>query len=281
MKHLSVRTKPRSTSLVNRLAWLSASVATLLPAVHAANVMVEIRNLAPASGAYLTPFWVGLHNGAFDLFDAGSAASPGLERLAEDGNTAVVAADFTASGHGSQQGTILSGGAIPPYAPGDTGSLVFLSVNPFDPTSRYLSFASMVIPSNDAFIGNGNPVMIPVFDALGAFVGGTFTIYGSMVYDAGTEMNDEVPANTAFFGQAAPDTGVVEGGTVALHVGFQPAGSGGILDDPMFANADFTQGQYPLAEIKITSVVPEPHEYAALAAAGLLGFAGWRRWWRR
>jgi hypothetical protein len=29
------------------------------------------------------------------------------------------------------------------------------------------------------------------------------------------------------------------------------------------------------------SVVPEPHEYALMAALGLIGFAGFRRWRQR
>lgn len=245
----------------------------------AADIQVSIRSLAPANGTYLTPFWVGFHNGSFDLFDSGSAASMGLQRLAEDGDNSVLGNDLTSSGHGSIHGVVISGGAIPPFAPGDTGSLVF-SVNPFDPMNQYLSFAAMVIPSNDAFIGNGNPLMIPVFDGGGGFLGGTYTILGSMVWDAGTEVNDEVPAHTAFFGQTTPDTGVDENGVVALHPGFKPAGMGGILDDPMFGSADFTQNGYAVAEITV-SVVPEPQTYAVLAALGLAGFAGWRRWRQR
>lgn len=30
--------------------------------------------------------WIGVHDGSFDLFDAGAAASAELERLVEDGN---------------------------------------------------------------------------------------------------------------------------------------------------------------------------------------------------
>ena len=268
------RNPARSAARTLHLLTLASTFAAT--GLQAASVAVNIRNLAPANGTYLTPFWVGFHNGTFDLFSAGSPASAGLERLAEDGNTAVVSGEFAASGAGTTQGTILSSDALfPPFAPMGSGAMVF-SVNPFDPQSRYLSFASMVIPSNDAFIGNGDPMAIEVFNGLGSFVGGTFTIYGSMVYDAGTEVNDELPANTAFFGQAAGNTGTDEGGTVALHAGFQPAGSGGILDDPMFANANFKNGVYPLAEITV-SAVPEPHHYAGLAAFGLAGFATWRR----
>ena len=102
----------------------------------------------------------------------------------------------------------------------------------------------MVIPSNDAFVANLDPMAHAVFDADGNFVGGSFLVLGSSVYDAGTEVNDELPENTAFFGQSAPNTGGDENGTVVMHSGLMPSGSGGILDDPMFASADFTAPSY-------------------------------------
>ena len=53
-----------------------------------------------------------------------------------------------------------------------------------------------------------------------------------------------------------------------------PFGSGGILDDPMFANADFTRADYPVAQIRV-SVVPIPGAVWLMLTglAGLLGFA--------
>ncbi|NET40367.1 MAG: CHRD domain-containing protein [Cyanothece sp. SIO1E1] len=110
-----------------------------------------------------------------------------------------------------------------------------------DPSSNtYFSYASMVIPSNDAFIANGSPTAHPLFDAEGNFIATPFYVTGIEALDAGTEVNDELPANTAFFGQAAPNTGVDENGVVALHPGFNE-GPGGILDADMFFNADFLQ----------------------------------------
>ena len=100
---------------------------------------------------------------------------------------------------------------------------------------------------------------------MGGFIGGSFTVSGGMVLDAGTEVNDEIPMNTAFFGQMMPNTGTNENGVVMIHPGFLPPGSGGILDDPMFANADFKAAGYQVAEITV-EVVPEP---ATLAIVGL------------
>ena len=123
--------------------------------------------------------------------------------------------------------------------------------DPASPIDRYFTYASMVIPSNDAFIGNGNPVSRPVFDAAGQFVGGSWIVAGDQVKDAGSEQNDELPANTAFFGQTAANTGAAQNGVVAAHAGFKAKGSGGILDAPMFAGADFKAANYQLARITL------------------------------
>lgn len=248
--------------------------AAALPAA-AVDVRVTIENLAPANGTFITPVWVGFHNGGFDLYDRGAAASPALERLAEDGATGPLSADFLASLAGVVDGTIF-GPTIPPVGPGETTSALF-NLDATAATSRYFSYASMIIPSNDAFIANGNPTAFRIFADDGTFLGTQFTVLGLMVLDAGTEVNDEAPANTAFFGQAAPNTGLDQGGTVELHPGFNAPGAGGILDDPRFAGADFLAAHYQVVRITV-GLVPEPGTVAGGAAlSGLLGFAAWRR----
>ncbi len=94
-------------------------------------------------------------------------------------------------------------------------------------------------------------------------------IAGAAARDAGTEVNDEIPGNTAFFGQSAPNTGIAENGVVQVATGFNPSGSGGILDDPMFAMADYTAAGYQFAEITV-SAVPLPAGVPLL----LVGIAG-------
>ncbi len=225
------------------------------------NVTVEVENLAPENGTYLTPVWIGFHDGNFDFIEIGSSASEGLQRLAEDGNTLVIGDEFLDPelNAGSVNGTIFSGGEIPPIAPGDSASLTFtLDSEAFQ--SRYLSYASMVIPSNDAFIGNENPKAHRVFAANGEFVGSSFVVSGADILDAGTETNSESKTATAFFGQSEPNTGEEEAGTIQVHAGFQAAGSGGILDDGQFAAANFKADGYQVARITITASEPEPQE---------------------
>lgn len=69
------------------LAGLVTAWAVMMGA-EAATVKVSVENLGPAGGIFLTPVWVGFHDGSFDTYDLGSPASAGLERIAEDGNPA-------------------------------------------------------------------------------------------------------------------------------------------------------------------------------------------------
>jgi Ca2+-binding RTX toxin-like protein len=215
-------------------------------------VTVSIENLSPEDGAFLTPLWFGFHDGTFDTYDRGRPVSPGLESLAEDGATELISQEFDLAGFGTVQGTILGGEDTPgPIDPGETASFT-VELDPDDPTSRFFNYASMIIPSNDFFIANGNEQAHPIFDEDGNFIGADFIVAGSNVLDAGSEGNDEIPANTAFFGQQNPNTGVSENGVVTLaEEGFLPPGSGGVLDDPSFANADFTAEGFEVARIRV------------------------------
>ncbi|MEA5510865.1 spondin domain-containing protein [Crocosphaera sp. UHCC 0190] len=251
----------------------AGSLFTMASAASAVTLKVSIENLAPANGTLLTPLWFGFHNGSFDIYDRDVSLNlfPGTESLVEDGNTGPISAQFDVVGAGTVQGTILGTGGpnVGPIDMGEIASSQLLEVDPTLASSRYFSYASMVIPSNDAFIANGNPLAHRIFDDLGNFIGADFILLGSNILDGGTEVNDEIPANTAFFGQATPNTGVDENGVVTLHGGFNPVGSGGILDDARFVNADFTAPGYQVARIRVELVqVPEPSTIVGLLAIG-------------
>ena len=222
----------------------------------ALQIRVTVENLSPVNGTFLTPFWVGFHDGTFNPVNIGSAAPSFIERIAEDGDVGPLQAAFTASSMTPLTQGVLFGPSIPPIGPGQISSLVF-NIDGNLATSRYFSYASMVIPSNDAFVANDDPLEHMVFDGSGSFLSTSFVLLGSEVLDAGTEINDEIPLNTAFFGQANPNTGVDENGVIQVHSGFQPASNGGILASAQFANADFKAPGYQLARVTI-SAVPEP-----------------------
>ena len=213
------------------------------------NVAVIIENISPAAGTFVTPVWVGFHDGQFDTYDRGRPVSPGLESLAEDGATGLISTEFDLSGFGAAQGTLGSA----PIAPGTSVFQTF-TLDSNNPQAQYFNYATMILPSNDAFVANGNPLAFDLFDGGGNFTPIEFIVSGSDVLDAGTEVNDEIPANTAFFGQQSPNTGADQNGVVASHPGFLPPGSGGILDDPMFANSNFLAPGYQVLRITLSEV---------------------------
>jgi Ca2+-binding RTX toxin-like protein len=212
---------------------------------------IEVENLAPTNGVFVAPVWFGFHNGKFDTFDLGRPASLGVERIAEDASATVLTTEFTQSGFGTVQGVVRPV-APGPLAPGLTSSLT-VTLDPSNPNSRYFNYAAMVVPSNDFFFANDDQREQQVFDAKGNFLGADFIIRGNEILDAGTEVNDEIPANTAFFGQTIPNTGVAENGVVRTATGFIPGGA--ILNTPRFANVDFTKPNYEVARIRIFNTI--------------------------
>ena len=224
-------------------------------------VLVSIENIAPENGTALTPLWVGFHNGGYDTIDLGRPASEGVERIAEDGDPAVLNQEFDQSGLGSAQGVVA--GPSGPLTPGERGELL-IDVENAGEQGRYFNYAAMVLPSNDIFVANDDQREHLVFDQRGRFLGADFIITGDEVLDAGTEVNDEIPENTAFFGQSAPDTGDEENGVVGLSEGFIPGGN--ILSTPRFSNADFTQPGYELARVRVFNAVVETRVTRCLEA---------------
>ncbi len=244
------------------MAAVALTSATAMAATHAdsiPSVVVTVENSAPARGALQTPVWIGIHDGTFDIYDRdvplganGLISAAAVESLAEDGATGLITQEFDNLQAGSPQATLI--GTSGPLVPGQSSS-VTLNVNPA--TDRYFSYASMVIPSNDAFIANGNPMAHQIFDDRGRFVGDNFVVAGSEVLDAGTEVNDEVAANTAFLNQGGPNIGVTESGNVVLHPGFLTDGVSfpdGVLNHPVFGFADFTQPTYRAASVSFRYV---------------------------
>jgi len=101
----------------------------------------------------------------------------------------------------------------PLIEPGETGS-VTLNV---DSANRFFSFLSMILPSNDQFIGNGDPTAHQIFDAAGNFLGNqTINVSGLNAYDAGTEVNNGLGSP---FAQTGPGAATDEGGVVTLASG--------------------------------------------------------------
>ena len=104
----------------------------------------------------------------------------------------------------------------------------------------------MILPSNDAFIGNESGTSHRLFDANGNFIGTDFVVIGNQIQDAGSELNDESPQSVPLLGMAH-NTGPDENNGVMAHPGFLPGGN--ILS--AYPNADFQASLYPLARIRV------------------------------
>ncbi|MDJ0790114.1 MAG: spondin domain-containing protein, partial [Myxococcota bacterium] len=174
---------------------LGLSLILLSNPALAVQLRVTVENTGPDGGVYLTPVWVGFHNGSFDSYDGGSPAAPELEALAEDGNNGPISAAFGAGETLVPTGVAPSGARVQgnlggaPIAPGASATAKFevdtTGANPF------FSYAAMVLPTNDYFVANGSPVahdlsgLVNEGDILSFAIGLPGT-----VNDAGTEVED-------------------------------------------------------------------------------------------
>lgn len=238
-------TSPKTSLLAASALIASVAFPSVAMAQSNPSIVVTVENAQPSRGVFLTPPWLGIHDGSFDSYDGGQPASVPLggneiEALAEDGNNGPITAAFENLLPEAPQVQGLPGPSGP-LAPGDTASITF-NVDPA--SDRYFSYASMIIPSNDFFIANGNPLAHQLFDDDGNFVGESFIVTGDQTNDAGTEANDEIASNVAFLAQAAPDTGTPENNPVTTPAsGFAAPGSltypNGVLNYPVFGLGDF------------------------------------------
>lgn len=201
---------------------------------------------APVAGVF--------HDGSFGNFATGSAASAGLETLAEVGNPALYLAE--AGFNGGTNGA--------PFATGNTVDFIVT----VDPVNTSFSYASMVPASNDWFIGNSSAV--DVSSLVGGMNGTTLSWDVTRVYDAGTELEDFAfsPGN-GMLGVTTPADlagGTDQNGVVSLVTGPDPfaafANPSPGFDSTAF---DFTQPDTVLRTFTLT-VVPEP----STAMMGLL-----------
>ncbi|MDB2686859.1 spondin domain-containing protein [Mariniblastus sp.] len=249
-----------------RKLFFAAIVSSLLFVGNAVaqQVQVTIENLQPAgSGFYLTPVWLGVHDGSFDLYNLGEAASISMQNLAEEGITSGIMADFSSNGVGQQSVITNASGfpMAPVLDPGESGSAVFT----LGPDSRFLSYATMIIPTNDSFFANDDPTGLELLDASGTFTGDRVIEFGiEDLYDAGSELNDTMGAAfSAAGGDDTETTGFVTEGPDISNFNGIPTAAGTTINFDEAVTA-------PVLRITISSVaVPEPSSTSVLGLATL------------
>ncbi len=172
-----------------------------------------------------TPILVASHGKRVSLFELGSAASDELATIAESGNPAPLTAKLLDEGAADVQNS----GAL--LKPGESVTVYVKRTH----GARYISVASMMLPTNDGFIAL-NGVKVPKH--------GTATYY-SVGYDAGSEPNDElcisIPGPTCGGTGPSPEAG----GEGYVHINRGIHGIGDLAPDVY-------DWRNPVAKISIT-----------------------------
>ncbi|MBL8477158.1 MAG: spondin domain-containing protein [Methyloversatilis sp.] len=247
------------TSLrISRLAAALALVGLASSAQAAlVDITVTVENLVPANGISFAPLHFGFNNGSFDAFNLGSVATEAIVSVAEGGAGGAWQAAFAAADPTATRGTL--GGLL---QPGGTSSATFTVDSSLN---RFFTFAAMVVPSNDFFIGNDSPMRYQLFDAAGNLVISSINQTARQIWDAGSEVFD--PAASAFVGNndlRAPQNSVVafNFAELAAYNGLTTA-TGYTLDSTLAADTGIYRISFAVAP------VPEPETYAMMLA-GLL-----------
>lgn len=177
---------------------------------------VSITNLT--KGQTFTPILIATHAPGTRIFSPGTVASPQLQVLAEEGDTAMLATLLRSTP--STVGEVVTG--PPPLAglqtPGTTRTYDISGGSNF----TLLSIAAMLIPTNDAFVG-ANGLMLPTgFEPI---------VVDLLAYDSGTEINDELCASIpgpSFMECGGPGGGGRPGrgeGAITVHNGMHGVGT--------------------------------------------------------
>ena len=245
------------------LGLATAAALVLAATTHAATVKVtvHVQSLVKPNSVSFAPLHFGFNNGTFDAFNNGQAAGAPIVTIAEGGSGSAWIPAFAAADPGAVIGAV-PGALLPGASASSISFLVDSKVNP------YFTFAGMVIPSNDFFIGNDDPTQYRLFDNSGNQLINAIVLSTDDIWNAGSEKFN--PLNAAFLkiGNNAlrdPENGVV-GHNFAELAGFDGLQTA--------ANYTFRSGLRANTDIyRITfssQVVPEPAVWSMLIL-GLFG----------
>ena len=170
------------------------------------------------SGQTLSPAIFAAHRGGVKLFEVGQPASQAIVALAEGGSTAGLEA--LAAGAGADVAIAMNADMTRRYTmPGQSSTVTITA----DMVNSSLSVGSMLVSTNDAFIGVTD---LPLFDEAGMPISTTINLNA---YDAGsednTEMASDIPGPLGLDAEVDPPGSnarvPTEGGVIAAHPGIQ------------------------------------------------------------
>lgn len=244
----------RTVSSLIRAATTLALAASVAQA-QSRLVTVTITNLAAANGISFAPLHLGFHRGAFDAFNIGAVAAPGIVSVAEGGAGGQWQTDFAAADPTATRGTI--GGALLPGQSRSQSFIVNAGLN------RFFTFASMVIPSNDFFIGNDDPMRYRLFDDAGNLLINRITQTSSQIWDAGSEAFSI--AGSAFLVNGVNEVRTPQNGVVSFNFAELIGFNGEMTAGGYVFSSGLRAGQ-EIYRIEFSStVVPEPASMVLLA----------------
>ncbi|MDQ8182196.1 spondin domain-containing protein [Pelagicoccus sp. SDUM812005] len=237
---------------------------------HAITVRVHVENVSQPDGLWFTPVFFGFHDGSYDTFDAGLSAPDSIEALAETGDPSGLVSNISEVSGSKSHVLFQDGSGAPPgvlFAPGESQSF---TIDLDSSLNRYLSFAMMLVPSNDIFFGNPSPSQFELFDIFGEFQDGfEINLFGSDIWDAGTEENDFLGAPLSALGGFSTDTinsSISLLGQEGLdNFSGRPLATGTNLSSNLFAGDQ-------IARISVEQVPDSTQYIGFLGAFALIGF---------
>lgn len=243
----------------------TAGLSLAVPAMAApVMIYVTVENLAPMTSVAVAPLGFAWHAGSHDPFNVGMAPSAAIATLAELGAVSDFLAGFLAA-----DATAVTGSTGAPLLPGGTEMTMQFAIDTV--ANAYFSFGAMVVPSNDSFIGNDDPMAYRLFDMDGNLAIHQINLTASDVWDAGSEAFS-IP-NAAFIVGSDATQRIAEGGVVtstfanfALFNGLPTAG-GYMFDSALLADTAIYRISFSVA-----NAVPEPASWALMIAG--FGLAG-------